>query len=546
ERVRRGGADEHDVDDRALVVDLARAHLRLGDYEKSARHWESAVKRAAPGTAEHASALRVLGLAAFWCGRHEEALGHLRAGLESAEASGVDAEVVHLRLVRSHCLQELGRGGEALSELETALPQARALGNLELLARVHRSLALLQLWIGPPEAAEQHALQAIELARQVDDLSVEFWARWGLAVLKGMAGDTTSMADGLKEANDLAEKLRSPVLRLWTAEMSIELAYGTGDWDGGVSLGEQSIALARSMNQKPLLSRLLALTSLFYMGRGDLDRAKVLVDEACETSGMYEPGGLKDVHRIVPAYTGLAHYLVALGDYADAIAAARRGLDIAEGTGYKPWAVHRLLPIYAEACLWAGELGEAERVGAHMRTMAERMNHRLGIAWADACEALIRWKRGDAGGATADMRAAAERLEEIPMIPYAVRIRRQLAGRLADIGDTDAAVAELRRVHDVLAQLGAEIELEKCRIQFRELGHRPPPKGTGEGMAGLTARELEIARLVALRKSNQAIGRELGISPRTVSTHLSNVFQKLDISSRAMLGDMVREQGLLE
>ena len=245
-------------------------------------------------------------------------------------------------------------------------------------------------------------------------------------------------------------------------------------------------------------------------------------------AGIDQPGGPRDVHMVVPAYIGLAHYQAGVGDYEASIRAAKRGLEIAEGTGYRLWAVHRLLPILAEACLWAGHIDEAEAVGKRMRTHAEALRHKLGLAWSDACDALVCWKRGDPVRGAVLMRQAAEALEEIPMIPYAVRIRRQLAGRLADIGDTEGALAELRRVHDVLARLGAEEELEKARIQFREIGHRPPPRGVGEGVAGLTGRELEIARLVARRKSNKAIGKELGISPRTVSTHLSNIFQKLD------------------
>jgi len=546
ERVRRSDVDLDDSVELRLHRDLGRAHLRLAHYEKATDHWATVAAATVEGTSAHASAKRLLGLSTFWCGRHQEALAHLAEGLASATAADDDAQVVHLRLVLSHCLQELGRGSAALSELETALPLAKALADNELLARVHRSLALLQIWIGPPDAAEYHALEAIRMARQVQDSSVEFWSRWGLAVLKGMTGDTASMATCLEEANALADKLRSPVLRLWTAEMTIEMAYATGDWQGGVALAEQAVALARSMNQKPLLPRLLVLSSLFHIGRGDVERAKLLVDEACATSGMHEPDGPKDVHRIVPAYTGLAHYLVALGDYKDAITAARKGLEIAEGTGYTPWAVHRLLPIYAEACLWAGEIDEAEIIGARMRTMAEQMDHRLGMAWADACDALIRWKRGDPEGGARAMRAAAERLEDIPMIPYSVRIRRQLAGRLADIGDTQGALAELRRVHDVLAQLGAEIELEKTRIQFKEIGHRPPPKVSNEGMAGLTPKEFAVSKLVAQRLTNQAIGQKLGVSPRTVSTHLSNIFKKLGITSRATLGDMIRDQGLLD
>jgi tetratricopeptide (TPR) repeat protein len=337
ERERRSGADLDDGVTLRLHRDLGRAYLRLAQYETATGHWAIVAEASAEGTAAHASSKRLLALSTFWCGRHQDALAHLAEGLASAEVASDDAQAIHIRLVLSHCLQELGRGNEALFELETALPIAQALGDNELLARVHRSLALLQIWIGPPDAAERHALEAIELARQVQDLSVEFWARWGLAVLKGMTGDTASMAACLEEANDLADKLRSPVLRLWTAEMTIEMAYATGDWQGGVALAEQAVALARRMNQKPLLPRLLVLASLFQIGRGDVERAKSLVDEACAASGMDEPDGPKDVHRIVPAYTGLAHYLVALGDYADAITTARNGLAITEGTGYTPW-----------------------------------------------------------------------------------------------------------------------------------------------------------------------------------------------------------------
>jgi DNA-binding CsgD family transcriptional regulator len=59
-------------------------------------------------------------------------------------------------------------------------------------------------------------------------------------------------------------------------------------------------------------------------------------------------------------------------------------------------------------------------------------------------------------------------------------------------------------------------------------------------MAGLTGRELEVARLVARRLSNKAIGKELGMAARTASTHLSNIYQKLGVSSRGELADLVR------
>ena len=87
-------------------------------------------------------------------------------------------------------------------------------------------------------------------------------------------------------------------------------------------------------------------------------------------------------------------------------------------------------------------------------------------------------------------------------------MRRQLAGRLAEIGDTDEALIELRRIHDVYSGLGAALELEKTRMQFREIGQRPPPRPVSAGVAGLTARELEVARLVAVSRE-RTLGGDL-------------------------------------
>ena len=97
-----------------------------------------------------------------------------------------------------------------------------------------------------------------------------------------------------------------------------------------------------------------------------------------------------------------------------------------------------------------------------------------------------------------------------------------------------------------LARLGAVDELMGTREEMRDRGVRPPPKTITTGAAGLTGREIEIARMVASRKSNKEIGGALQISSRTVSTHLSNIFVKLSVTSRGELADFVRQSGLLE
>ena len=527
-----------------VMATLARARQHLGDFEGAVALWSEAVRLLPESAPVHPDLQRSLGLAHFWCGRHAEAHAALDRGLALAERAGAEAAVVRLRIAKGHCLHEVGRGGEAVETVAPALPLAESVGDRGLLARTHRSLALLYVWVGPPEKAREHGDLAIELAREAGDVSAEFWARWGLGVLTGMRGGADHMRKAVDELTELADRARAPILRLWTAEMEIELAYGRGDWDAGVALGERAITLARDLHQRSLLPRLLVWTSQFHLGRGATDRARELIDEAMRLSESGRDDGPVDVHQVVPALIGAAHYRIGTGDYAGAMEAAERGLAIAEGTGYTLWAVHRLLPVLAEACLWAGEIDKAGEVGARLRLHADRLDHTLGRAWADACDALVRWKRGDPETAVELMHGAARSLEAIPMIPYAARIRRQLAGRWLDVGEKDRAVAELKRVHETCVRLGAEPELEKTRHMFAEAGHPVPAKGTGAGLAGLTDRETEVARSVARRLTNQEVGEELGIATRTVSTHLTNIYEKLSIGSRGELIDLVREAGL--
>src|SRR5690606_17619916 len=139
------------------------------------------------------------------------------------------------------------------------------------------------------------------------------------------------------------------------------------------------------------------------------------------------------------------------------------------------------LPIIAEAHLSMADIEGASRVGARLRADSERLGHRLGLAWADACDGLILWLRGDIAAGIPRLRTAVERLEATPAIPDAARLRRHFAARLRDHGERDEALRELRKIHDVFLRLGAERELAKTREQIRELGARPPTKDTGQG-----------------------------------------------------------------
>ncbi|MFN2566175.1 MAG: AAA family ATPase [Gemmatimonadaceae bacterium] len=548
EQLGRAGDVDRDVDPERLVEDLAQARQRLGEYDAAMALWErarsEAVHRRQP--ARIARIERRMGLARYWSGRYEEALGHFDAGLAALDGSGDEAIAVQLRLPKGTCFLAIGRAEEAAREVQAALAIAERVGDPSLLARVHRALLFLHAFLGPPDVARHHGLRAVELANLSAEKTVAWSAHWGLATLAGLTGHSAELSRHLRESERLAEELHSPLLRVWTDEVSVEFLAGSGDWDAALAVAERTIVVARGLGQRTLLPRLLVWTALIHVGRGEFERAKQYLDEAWAAASARRGDRIapEDVHLHVPLHTGLAQYYLATGDYDRAIEVGEAGLAIADRTGYVAWAIHRLLPAIIEAALKRQDVELARRYGERLHRDATRTGHRLGIAWAHTTEALIAMLDSEWRRAAPLLAEAADELEAVPWVWDAARLRRYLAEVLIRLGDREGAVRELRRSHDALARLRAEPELSRARDLLRRLGARPPARAAPTGSGALTGRELDIARLVARRKSNKEIATALGISPRTVSTHVSNIFAKLGVSSRGELAEMVRTGAL--
>jgi predicted ATPase/DNA-binding CsgD family transcriptional regulator len=546
---RGGSSDATALDVAPLVEDLARAKQRNGEYAEARALWTRARQLASErGDAARVSAIeRRLGLVSFWAGEPNEAFAHYASGLDAAARAGDERLATRIRIAQAAAHQELGRPDDALRELGEALQIADRLKNAGMLARIHRALMQLTLFLGRATDARAHGQRAIAFAASANERGVEWAAHWGMAVLAGLTGNATELALHVKEAERIADELRSPVLAAWTNEVSIEYASGIGDWQAGLALAERTIPVARAIGAHTLLPRLLVWTGLMHLGRGELETAKGLFEESWTLSrAATAEQGTADVHTAVPAHTGMAAYALATGDRQRAIALGEAGVALADRSGYVAWSIHRLIPIIIEAALWLQDFERAEHYGARLRRDATQMGHALGRAWATASEALVaRLRDGNVPRAVDLLRSAADQLDAVPFVFDAARIRRNLAQLLVMLGRSDDAARELRRAHETFARIGAETELRGARDQLRELGARPPARVVVEGAGALTGREREIARLVAARKSNKEIGAALGISSRTVSTHLSNVFAKLGVTSRGELTDRVREDAEL-
>src|SRR5215210_1989551 len=541
-----------------ILSTLARTRQRLGEYDVAMQLWSRARSEAAArGEKETLADIdHRMGLACYWSGKYAVALAHYEVGLSEASTSRDRTTTVRLRLAKGIALQDLGRLQEARAELEAALATAEEGGirNDALLSRAHRALLLLYAWAGPLDLAHEHGMKAIAHAESAGQRMLEWTAHWGMALLAGILGDRPNFLKHLTSSEQLAEEMHSPLLPLWSGELYVQYCSSVGEWDAAIETAERTISLAKNLNQRMLLPRLYVWSGLIYLWRGSEEKAKQYFDEAWKLAGAAKAGSLAgagqralDVPSIVPAHLGLASYHLAKGNADEAVRIGEAGLAIADRTGYIVWALQWLLPMVGEAALTARDFDRAAKHLARMRRDAGRFQHRLGLAYADACDGLLaRFRDADPARAIELMESAVEQLEALPFPAQAARIRRRLAGAYVEVGDRDAGMRELRKAHDVFARLGATVELDGTREEMRELGIRPPPKSVTAGAAGLTGREMEIARMVATRKSNKEIGGALQISARTVSTHLSNIFLKLSVGSRGELADFVRQNGLLE
>jgi DNA-binding NarL/FixJ family response regulator len=120
------------------------------------------------------------------------------------------------------------------------------------------------------------------------------------------------------------------------------------------------------------------------------------------------------------------------------------------------------------------------------------------------------------------LRKACRRWRELNADYDASRVCVLLARAYAFLGDSDSAQRELETAAEAFERLGAIPDL-KTVTALRRADALP---------GGLTKREVEVLRLVAVGRSNKEIARSLSISEKTVARHLANIFTRLGVSSR--------------
>jgi DNA-binding CsgD family transcriptional regulator len=229
---------------------------------------------------------------------------------------------------------------------------------------------------------------------------------------------------------------------------------------------------------------------------------------------------------------GLAQLRLAQGRTDVAAAAIRR----AAGEVSEPLKRAGLLAAYVEILLAAGDAEDARGACRELGDIAESHESGMLTAMVEQARGAVDLAEGDPRSALVPLRRAWQLWHDLEA-PYEVARARVLVGLACRaLGDDDTAALELETARSVFVQLGAAPDLAR-------LDSLAP--GASFDAHGLTLRELEVLRQVAAGKTNKAIAAELVVSQRTVDRHISNIFTKLGVSSRAAATAYAYEQKLV-
>lgn len=250
--------------------------------------------------------------------------------------------------------------------------------------------------------------------------------------------------------------------------------------------------------------------------RGDLDGAEAAFKQAHELGRDPQPG--------------LALVRLAQGRVDLAVASIRAAL----GGTTERLARAPLCVAHVEIALAAGDVDAAQTATSELEHTAETFSSPGLQAAAKEARGSVLLAQGRAPEALVQLREACRRWQEIEAPYEAAKTRLLLADTYRALGDDDAATMELDAADIAFHRLGAEGDSR--RVADRRDSEAPP--------AGLTTRELEVLQLVAAGRTNREIAAQLLLSERTVHRHVSNIFSKLDVSTRNAATAFAYERGL--
>jgi predicted ATPase/DNA-binding CsgD family transcriptional regulator len=461
-----------------------------------------------------------------WLERLEREHENLRAALRWLEEQGEREQALRLGgalwwfwWVRGHA-----RAGRAFLEHMLAAGDEIAAGVRAKALNAAGALASLQ---GQVAQAERLCQEALPIFRELGDAQGIVNSLWILGYATVEQGQFAQARAFAEEAVALARSAGYSWGLAYALEILANVFFNQGDYLHARALAEESLMISRAIGDTAgsgLRLRLLGMTRLF---QGDPAAARPLFEESLARSRV-----VRDRRGIAYALMMSAYTAIVRGELDDARAQLEQGLALLQEVGDRrgmAWGLYGLGWI----ALGQGDAARARLQWEETLTLLREVGQQWfialtleGLAAASAQEEPV-W--------SARLWGAAEHLREtiggsIPAMIQSFYTSSLALGRSLLGEQAFAAAWAEGRAMTLDAALGAEGRAPLAQAT-------PPAKSASPARpvfpAGLTAREVDVLKLIAQGLTDNQVAEQLVISPRTVSTHLTSIYNKLGVPSRA-------------
>jgi DNA-binding CsgD family transcriptional regulator len=546
---------------RALHGSVLAALVPTGDVARLAHHAEEAGDAAAVLEYAPAAARRAADASA-----HREAAAQYERALRHADAlsAGERASLLAAYAQETHVI---GRHATAVEAGVEAIAHYRALGDTLREGELLAQLPTPYVSLGRNADAEAASLRAIELLERLPAGPELIKAYCMQASLRMLARDNPDGVLWGRRALAVAERLGDEEGLSFALNVIGTSHLMAGEFDRGVGFLLRSLDLARAQDNEARINSALSMLGSGLAEMYELERAEAYLREQIafgeprELFVGYPRAWLACVHlyrgrwdEVAPLARLAVNSRHRISEITGWIALgrlrARRGdpgvqeaLDRALELSLPGGHLQRLGHVRAARAEAAWLAGDPERVAEEARAVYPLALEKRHLWFAGE---LAYWQRQAGVLDTApdwigepyrlqlahDPRGAAEAWRARGC-PY------EAARALADSSEEEARLLALEE----LDRLGARPAATQLR---RRLGLRGPRETTRANPAGLTAREVDVLRLVARGKRNAEVAEELVVSTRTVDHHVSAILRKLEVRTRGEAAAVAAELGVLQ
>ena len=361
----------------------------------------------------------------------------------------------------------------------------------------------------------------------------------GLAVrmangwLRLATDDFTAAAAELSEAAPAALRAGSYRVALYAFTWLTRTHFHLGAWDEAIVDADRAVTLLSETEHEWLRPLVHWVASAVPAARGDWATADQHAAAAASGNTAYEMmllcGGMAKA-QVAAAYGNHDAVLEALEPVLTLM--PRQGI---EEPGFWSWQ-----HLYVDALTGTGRLDEAEAFLRPREELANRRAHRSSMARLARSRGRLASATGDTAGAMAAFEFGAQQLRQLPLPFEKAQLELAWGQSLRRTGQRRLAAERLRSAAEVFSALGAQPFLERTERELLASGLAPARRKDYDPNR-LTPHELAVANLVGQGMSNRQIAADIMVSIKTVQAHLTKIYAKMGVTSRAELAAQIHQ-----